>query len=155
MRTTLCGHEILIDKSDAWRIEKYKYWVSKRGPRYFYFYRSIKVKGKWTSLCLHREIMATPSTMECDHRSGNTLDLRRKNLRNCNHSQNGMSRRKPGNNTSGYKGVSWHKKTHKWRTQIGITGRRVTVGYFNSSEVAYSAYCHAVHQHFGTFGRTA
>ena len=40
------------------------------------------------------------------------------------------------NNTSGAKGVSYHKPTHKWHARIWIAGICHSVGYFNTVEEA-------------------
>jgi hypothetical protein len=57
-------------------------------------------------------------------------------------------------NTSGYKGVSWHKLHNKWIAQISVDNKSIHLGYFNDPEQAYAAYRNAsltYHQEFGTF----
>jgi hypothetical protein len=44
------------------------------------------------------------------------------------------------NNTSGYRGVTWHKKSNKWVAQISINGNAINLGYFNSKIEAASTY---------------
>ena len=34
------------------------------------------------------------------------------------------------NNTSGFKGIRWYKRGHKWRASICIDGRIIHLGYF-------------------------
>ena len=46
-------------------------------------------------------------------------------------------------NKSGYTGVTWFSKFNKWRTQIGIGGKPITLGYFNTKEEAYAIYLEA------------
>jgi len=36
-------------------------------------------------------------------------------------------------NTSGYRGVSWHRSHKRWRAQIDIEGKRVELGHFDSA----------------------
>jgi hypothetical protein len=42
-------------------------------------------------------------------------------------------------NTSGYKGVTWHKQARKWRAQIKINGRAISLGLFKDITQAIAA----------------
>ena len=42
--------------------------------------------------------------------------------------------------TSKYKGVSWHKNSHKWIARITVNSKLKHLGYFNSEEEAHQAY---------------
>jgi hypothetical protein len=44
------------------------------------------------------------------------------------------------NNTSGFIGVTWHKKHKKWRAQIKIKGKKKYLGQYNTPEEAHAAY---------------
>lgn len=44
------------------------------------------------------------------------------------------------NNHSGYKGVSWHKSTKRWISRIGINGKQIRIGFFDSHVEAAKAY---------------
>src|SRR5437879_12879405 len=57
-----------------------------------------------------------------DHINGNKLDNRWCNLREATMAQNKANEGLRSSNTSGWKGVSWHKKAKKWSAQIGDTG---------------------------------
>jgi hypothetical protein len=54
----------------------------------------------------------------CDHINGNRTDNRAANLRECNYSGNVQNTRKPHNNTSGVKGVCYHKPSDGWIVNI-------------------------------------
>ena len=43
-------------------------------------------------------------------------------------------------NTSGLTGVTWFVKYGKWRTQLGIASKPMTLGYFTTKEEAQEAY---------------
>lgn len=43
-------------------------------------------------------------------------------------------------NTSGYRGVSWHKKLNKWYSYINIKGKKKHLGMFENKEDAAKAY---------------
>lgn len=40
------------------------------------------------------------------------------------------------NNTSGVRGVSWHKKTGKWSVRIHVAGKPISLGYTSDLEEA-------------------
>lgn len=42
--------------------------------------------------------------------------------------------------SSAFRGVSWHKENGKWKVQIGIQGKTMVIGYFNSEKAAAHAY---------------
>lgn len=44
-----------------------------------------------------------------------------------------------GNNTSGVRGVSWHKKTGKWSARISFKGTTYSLGYFDDVQIAAEA----------------
>ena len=44
------------------------------------------------------------------------------------------------NNTSGFKGVSFYKKTQKWVAKIKINSRKIHLGYFLTNIEAAQAY---------------
>ncbi len=50
------------------------------------------------------------------------------------------TRKLRSNNTSGYRGVSWHKNTNKWATQIHSFGKRINLGKFKDKIEAALAY---------------
>lgn len=88
----------------------------------------------------------------------NSLNCRRMNLRIATHMQNMWHRKTHRNNTSGFKGVDWHKPTYKWRASIQVAGRKIHLGSFDIPEDAHAAYCEAAKKEFGEFanlGNTA
>lgn len=89
---------------------------------------------------LHRWIMNAPKGKVVDHINHNKLDNRRCNLRLCNRRQNMWNRKPNKNGTSKYKGVSWYKKSNKWRATISINGTKKTIGYYNNEYDAHLAY---------------
>lgn len=49
------------------------------------------------------------------------------------------------------KGVCWHKGRQKWNAQIGIDGKRKSLGYYDSIEEAKVAYDTAAKILYGEF----
>ncbi len=122
--------------------EYFKQWkwnaVWSPGSKSFYVRR-----GKWdpltkkeTKLSLHREIMARYlgrnllKTEIVDHINHDTLDNRRASLRIAIGSQSQQNRGKHIDNTSGYKGVTFHKHNRKFVSSIQVNGKRKWLGYF-------------------------
>lgn len=81
-----------------------------------------------------------PNDFFIDHVNGNKIDNRLENLRLATNSQNQQNRPAPKNNSSGYRGVTWHKQMNKWMARISHHGKRKNIGFFDSAEDAYKAY---------------
>lgn len=86
-----------------------------------------------------------------DHRNTNPSDNRWNNLRAADTSKNNRNRSIDSKNTSGLKGVSWHKRDKRWRAYIYVDGKDVHLGYFDTAELAHAAYRRAADKHFGVF----
>ena len=59
-----------------------------------------------------------------DHIDGDKSNNRITNLRACTHLDNCANRGAPPNNTSGIKGLSWHKRDKVWRARVAAGGKR-------------------------------
>jgi len=93
-------------------------------------YASNSKKGK-----LHRLIMKAQRGEEVDHINGNKLDNRKYNLRITNKKGNMENRNKYKNNISGFRGVSWHKYSQSWISQVSHNNKRYSK-FFHSKEEA-------------------
>lgn len=82
---------------------------------------------------------AWPSN-DLDHVNQIKDDNRIANLREATASENMQNRSLHANNSSGYRGVHWHKGTGRWEAQIRIDGRLKYLGRFSTKEAAYAAY---------------
>jgi hypothetical protein len=117
----------------------------------------VWVDGKAKAEYLHRVILARKLGREllptefCDHISGDGLDDRRENLRIATSAENQRNLRINSLNKSGFKGVRYYAKTGKWRAEIKVHGKKLSLGYFASPEAAHAAYCKAAVEHFGEF----
>jgi hypothetical protein len=92
-------------------------------------------------------------TKDIDHIDGNRANNKVDNLREATRSQNMGNARLWAHNTSGAKGVSWHRRTNKWQATITFNRRNHHLGYFTSIEAAHAAYCASARVHFGEFHR--
>jgi hypothetical protein len=92
---------------------------------------------------------------EIDHINGRTADNRLANLRLASRAQNNRNVRVRKDNSSGFKGVSWHKAGKKWSAYIRVNGRTMALGLFHSIEEARNARVEAERVYFGEFIRTS
>lgn len=74
-----------------------------------------------------------------DHINGNPTDNRLSNLRDVSNAENLKNASLSKGNTSGFCGVHWHSKNKKWQAKIGVAGRTVHLGYFDSVVEAANA----------------
>jgi hypothetical protein len=90
---------------------------------------------------------------DIDHINLDRADNRFVNLREATDSQNQANRLALATNTSGFKGVTWHKKAEKWQAQIQVEGKVYYLGLYPTPEAAHATYAIAAEQHFGQFAR--
>ena len=95
--------------------------------------------GPGKLVLMHRLLLEADPARHVDHINGDTLDNRRANLRQATRSENLRNARLSRANTSGVKGVSWHKHSGKWRGQIMAQGKQTEVGYFDTLDAAAAA----------------
>lgn len=148
------GYQAVVDASDAHLIERFS-WHAAPGTRTVYARSFVWRNGRKKGIRLHRVIMNAPDDMEVDHINGDGLDNRRCNLRLAKHAENMRNRRMPASNTSGFKGVSWHTRSRKWKAQICIGGRPTSLGLFTTPEAAHAAYVEAAVAFYGEFARAS
>ena len=154
------GYEAIVDSADLPLVGGYEWTahVTKRGNgsvRSVYAYRACSEGSPLKTVRLHRVLMNAPEGVEVDHVNGDGLDCRRKNMRLTTITQNQQNKRIGLSNTSGIKGVSWHRATGKWCAQIMADGKKHSLGYFDDKNEAASAYAAASVRLHGDFGRTA
>ncbi len=144
------GKCALVDDEDFEYLIQWKWSLSSDG---YAVRNTTKNNEKRTTLRMHRVINKTPYGFETDHKNGCRIDNRKCNLRTATKSQNGQNRRlfKPG--TSKWKGVSWHNKNRRWRTQIKVSGEIIHIGEFKNELEAAKVYDQAAIKHHGKFAR--
>jgi len=90
---------------------------------------------------------------EIDHKNMIRHDNRWENLRAATASQNHANRKLASLNTSGLKGVSWHKHTRKWRATIKCRQKTRHLGIFDCPAAAHFIYLIEASKKFGEFAR--
>lgn len=132
-------------------------WRTHNGSNTFRAGRTVrrnKVKREvWLhSIILENKIGRKLTSGEmCDHVDGDGLNNRRCNLRVASNQQNQFNARRRKDNTSGYKGVDFHRS--KWRARIRINKKQTNLGYFDTPEEAHRARLDAAKAHHGEFAK--
>lgn len=153
------GYVAIVDNEDFERISKYK-WHSLfdksgnvyavTGDRYKKGYNGQR------KIRMHRFILNIDrfNHNKVDHIDRNTLNNRKSNLRIANSSQNARNQSITKRNTSGFKGVVWHKRDQCY--QVSIVINRVTkyLGYFEDIVEAAKAYDNAAIELHGEYACT-
>ena len=138
------GSEFYFDLEDYDKIKNYCWFetINKKG------YRSIKTHINGNSISpMHQLIFGK----YCDHVNRNALDNRKSNLRQCTVQENNRNSSIRKDNKSGYIGVMWIEKDKKWRSEIRINNKGISLGRFINKEDAIKARLDAEAKYFGEF----
>jgi hypothetical protein len=116
-------------------------------------YRQIRVDGKlyYEHRLVWMYVHGRWPEGTIDHKNGDRVDNRLSNLRQETYGENNTSRKKRKDNTSGYRGVSWHTSSRKWLAMIAVGGQQRYIGVFDSIEAARDAYRNSAKLAFGEF----
>ncbi len=137
------GHYALVDDEDFELVNQWKWSYHSRGYASRDGHRVL----------MHRLVLKAPAGIPVDHKNGDKLDNRRSNLRLCTPSGNSANSRRSTRNTSGFRGVYWHKGAEKWMAYINVRGQRKHLGLFVDVREAAEAYNKAALTFFGDFAR--
>jgi hypothetical protein len=143
------GKIALVDDEDYDELMKYK-WFSIKGSTIYHYARRTSSENGQKKVSMHRQIMGFPDCL-IDHINRDGLDNRRCNLRLCSQGENKRNCKKYTSNSSGFRGVSWHKHLHKWQARIQFNYITQRIGYFNNKEQAAKAYDERAKELFGAF----
>lgn len=141
---------VSVDDEDFERLSAFR-WYAKKDTRATYAFNPDHVPGQY----MHRYLLGNPPGVLVDHEDGDGLNNQKYNLREATRAQNRHNQGKHRTNTSGLKGVSWHKSSKLWRAQIYLNGRQYDLGRFDTKEEGGAAYAAACTELHGAFGRTA
>lgn len=132
----------VIDDTDFESVSSKKWRLSTQG---------YAVTGS-AALPLQNFIMKPECKLWVDHKDGNKLDCRRKNLRVCTKRQNCFGfRKKSAGKTSQFRGVSWSKLRNKWSAQTWENDTKKHLGLFEIETDAARAYDKRVTEIYGKF----
>jgi hypothetical protein len=135
------GQVAIVDDDDYALLSQWK-WCAHWDPKAssFYAVRSQHVEGRWCTKRMHRVLMGleTGDKKQVDHRSGDTLDNRRSNLRIVSLRQNGQNRRI--HRAGKLPGASLPRPWGKWQARMRVKGRLIHLGMFPTEQLAHERY---------------
>jgi hypothetical protein len=116
-------------------------------------YQSIKVNGKRISTHQAAHLIMTGVRYRgpIDHANRVTNDNRWGNLRPADFNTNGYNAKIRIDNTTGAKGVGFHKKTGKYQARVRVNGKRKHLGFFDTIAEAAQARADYAKLHHGEF----
>src|SRR5690606_9742185 len=144
------GDRTIVDAADYDWLNQWK-WSARKGSHTTYVQRR-NPETKSTEY-MHRLIMGAEKGQEVDHIDRNGLNNTRANLRLATSSQNKINQRLRRVNTSGYRGVYWHRRGKKWAAQIWVDKEVRYLGLFVGKEEAAKAYDAAAKQYHGEYAQ--
>jgi len=148
------GYFAQVDDEDYPYLSQFKWYatVHKRRDgtiKAVYAGRSIWVNGKWRTQRMHTVLAGKGA----DHKDGDGLNNQRHNLRSATSAQNEYNQGLRCNNTSGFKGVSWHRQRQRWQAKIAFDGDNHFLGLFDTAVEAAKAYNATALVYHGGFAR--
>ena len=149
------GQFAIVDAEDFDELNKFKWCATKEHGTWYAVRFSLSINGKRHKILMHRVILGLEpgDGKEGDHQNHNGLDNRLDNLRICTRSQNQHNQKPQKNCTSQYKGVTWHKRAHKWQVEITKNGKKRYLGCFMSEIEAALSYNKYAQKFYGEFAR--
>ena len=142
----------IVDDEDYETLSKFKWYFAADG-----YARRNRKRSDLNILCsqiyMHKVVSEHSAKQMTDHADGNKLNNVRSNLRPCTRTQNFQNKKRPKNNTSGFKGVSLHKASGLWRASLYLNGRSAYDKCFKYKMDAAKAYDEAAKRLFGEFAK--
>lgn len=124
------GKEVFVDDEDYVNLLKHKWRLAKRKHTTY-----VITGSEGGGTFMHHLLIGKAAGLDVDHLDGNGCNNTKANLRHTTRSlnmHNGLKRR---DNSSGFRGVSWHH-CGKWMAYINVDGKRTILGYFVTPEQA-------------------
>ena len=149
------GKFSLVSSADFDSLSEFKWSALSTTNGFHYAVRHTRVSEgvPGRTVYMHRQVLGVEKGTEVDHINGDRLDNRRENLRVCTREQNCSNVAISKTNTSGFKGVTWHKSKKRWLAMIRFGGRKITLGAFKDRLEASECYNEACRSLHGEFAR--
>lgn len=131
--TTNSNEKFYFDKEDLEKIKEFA-WFEYNG---YIATNNYKYSEYPKLLKMHRFVMnVTDSKISIDHINHNIKDNRKINLRRTTQSQNSMNHKIFSTNNSGVSGVYFSITENKWKSEIHLDGKKISLGTFFKFEDA-------------------
>lgn len=126
------GKFTIVDNEDFDFLNQFHWHITKQGyaARNKYVRGSGRKNQKTIVTLMHRLILNANIGDIGDHINQNKLDNRHSNLRLVNKSINAFNSKIRTDNTSGYRGIWWHRKNCKWIVEFTINQKKKRMGCF-------------------------
>ena len=141
------GEEFYFDLEDYDKIKDYCWYINCDG------YVVTTINETHSAIKMHRivmNILDSPKIL-VDHIYHNRNDNRKSQLRLVNNQQNQCNAVIAKDNTSGHKGVYWHKKHNKWEALITYNNKQIYLGLYDDIEDAIRVRQQAEIKYFGEY----
>lgn len=140
IKLTNSNKVILVDDEDFERLNKFKWWIDKKG----YARTSLYNDGKTKTIKMHKDITNTDQHDIIDHKDRNKLNNQKENLRKCTVGQNNANA-----DRSKTDGIYWTDKKQRWT--VAVAGKHKA--YFRKEDkiAALNCYNYYAKQKFGEF----
>ena len=141
------GEEFYFDLEDYDKIKNYRWYINCDG------YVVTTINETHSKIKMHRIVMNVLDSPKIlvDHIYHNRNDNRKSQLRLVNNQQNQCNTVVAKDNTSGYKGVYWHKKRNKWEALISYNNKQIYLGLYDDIEDAIRVRQQAEIKYFGEY----
>jgi len=103
------------------------------------------------SISIQRFLLGAKEGEIVDRIDRNPLNNTLENLRICTKQENAINTKVRSDNSTGHKGVAYHKKAGKYRAYINLNGKQKHLGLFDTAEQAAQRYNEASCAIFGDF----
>ena len=145
------GLHTVVDDEDFDVVGQHKWYaqrIGRPGSYVYYAARSVYVGGGKSRIqYMHRAILGCAE--EVDHKSGDTLDNRRTNLRPSDRTQQARNhQRKRKGCSAGHIGI-YRTKGGRWVAQVTVAYKNIALGTFDTELQALAARQAAVATHYG------
>ena len=137
------GDSFIFDRQDLPLIEGHRFFVNPGGR--------VAMKSDSGDVQLTQILLHPGENEYVDHIDGDPTNNRRSNLRVARPYENAWNAALKSSNSSGYKGVYFHKASGKYQVSIRVNGQRIFIGYFDNPEDGARAYDKAARFFHGEF----
>lgn len=135
------GYTAIVDDEEYERVSPYNWYV--KGNKNV----ATNIRGK--QVFMSHLVLNIDGHQRVAYLNGDTLDLRKSNLKIVSRQELAFKKRKSNGTSSQYKGVCWKKETARWSAKITYNGKTRHLGYFDDETDAARAYDESAQELFG------